>query len=287
MPLYVPSELPRGIVPDIIVFDEPDFPDTGLASSLGALRAHLELPSFETSVSYLYGYAPLPGFAFSDVVTGANPEVHVRRTAYNQHVVGFDFSTAIGDIFALRGEAAYRRPLDWQQKPYAPHPDLQYVLGVDKTFDTVSVIAQYMGRYVFYWKLEEGPPIPLTENALVIIGAEPPPIPDFIKEPLLASLDLELRKRNQILFSQRAQVQHLATLRIEWLTLHDTMSLSALGMLNFTTKESLLFPKLSYKMSDAMSTAIGAELYSGPKDTLFGAIEAELSAGYAELRYAF
>jgi len=285
MPLYVPSELPRGVVPDIITFAEPDFPDTGLASSLGALRAHLELPSFETSVSYLYGYAPLPGFAFSGVVTGPNPEVQVTRTAYNQHVIGFDFSTAIGDVFALRGEAAYRRPLDWEQKPYAPHPDLQYVLGVDKTFDTVSVIAQYMGRYVFDWKLESGPPDPLDENALVVVG--PQPLPDFIMEPLRIALDQELAKRNQILFSQRAQVQHLATLRVEWMTLHDTMSLSALGMMNFTTKESLLFPKLSYKMSDAMSTAIGAELYSGPPDTLFGAIEAELSAGYAELRYSF
>ncbi|HEX6765171.1 MAG TPA: DUF1302 family protein [Polyangiaceae bacterium] len=285
MPLYVPTELPRGVVPDIVTFAQPDFPDTGLERSLGALRAHLELPSFETSVSYLYGYAPLPGFALSNVVTGPNPEVQVSRTAYNQHVVGFDFSTAIGDVFALRGEAAYRRPLHWEDKPYAPHPDLQYVIGADKTFDTVSVIAQYMGRYVFDWKLEPGSPRPLNENVLILAG--PPPVPPLILDPILAGLDLELRKRNQILFSQRAKVQHLATLRIEWLTMHDTLSLSALGMMNFTSKESLLFPKLSYKMSDSLSTAIGAELYSGPEDTLFGLIEAELSAGYAELRYSF
>ena len=148
----------------------------------------------------------------------------------------------------------------------------------------MSVIAQYMGRYVFDWQLEPGSSRPLNEDLLVALDETLSPL---VLEPLLLGLNQEIAERNQIIFSQRAQVQHLATLRIEWLTLHDTMSLSALGMMNFTTKESLLFPKLSYKMSDALSTAIGAELYSGPEDTLFGLIEAELSAGYAELRYSF
>jgi hypothetical protein len=55
----------------------------------------------------------------------------ISRTAYKQQVVGFDFSTAIGDIVALRGEAAYRKPYDYEKAPYAPapYPDLQYVLG--------------------------------------------------------------------------------------------------------------------------------------------------------------
>ena len=36
----------------------------------------------------------------------------VSRTAYDQQVIGFDFSTALGDVLTLRGEAAYRRPYD-------------------------------------------------------------------------------------------------------------------------------------------------------------------------------
>jgi hypothetical protein len=97
----------------------------------------------------------------------------------------------------------------------------------------------------------------------------------------------ELVVRNQILFGQRADVQHMATVRIEWLLAHDTLSISTLGMMNFTTKEWILFPKVAYKVSDALSATIGAEGYSGPEETLFGLIEAELSAGYAELRYSF
>ena len=90
-----------------------------------------------------------------------------------------------------------------------------------------------------------------------------------------------------MLFSQLEQVQHLVTARVEWTTLHDTLSLSALGFVNFSTQEWLAFPKLAYKVTDSFTTSIGAEIYGGPKRTLFGQIDAELSAGYAEMRYSF
>ncbi len=74
---------------------------------------------------------------------------------------------------------------------------------------------------------------------------------------------------------------------LEWLTLHQTLSLSALGLVNFSTKEWLLFPKLGYQLSDTLSTTVGAEIYAGPHDTLFGVIDSNLSAGYAELKMSF
>jgi hypothetical protein len=58
-------------------------------------------------------------------------------------------------------------------------------------------------------------------------------------------------------------------------------------MKNFTPPELLFFPKLASKMSDTLSTSLGAEIYAGPEDTLFGLIDAPLSAGYAELRASF
>jgi hypothetical protein len=285
-PLYVPSELPRSVVPPIVRFEDPKFPDSALENGLGAGRLHLETAAFEASASYLYGYAPLPGFRLSSFTGGETTAyVGASRTAYQHHVVGFDFSTAFGDAFALRGEAAYRRPIDWEDNYWSPRPDVQYVLGVDRTFGSVSVIAQYMGRYVFDWELERGPDTPYTIDRLIIL--EDPPRPPELAEEAEIALTETYAKTNQILFSQRARVQHMATLRVEWLTAHDTLSLSALGMMNFTTEEWLLFPKLLYKMSDALSATIGGEIYSGPKDTLFSLIEAELSAGYAELRYSF
>lgn len=285
MPLYVAAEYPPIDPGPSIELSAPDYPDPELVKGLGALRVHLEQPDFEMSVSYLYGHAPLPGLALRDYTVGVEPaEVRVRRTAYDHHVAGFDFSTAIGELLAIRGEAALRYPLDYDERVYAPRPDLQYVLGVERAFGAVSVIAQYIGRYVFDWQREAGPERPLDPETL---EGFMPPLPRLVRESVEASIEEQLAQRNQILFMQTARVQHRASVRVEWLGLHDTLSLSALAMLNFTTEEFLIYPKASYRISDRMSASIGAEIYLGPDDTLFGLIDEELSAIYAELRASF
>jgi hypothetical protein len=284
MPIYQATELPTGVVPEVVVFNEPNFPPAQFDKGLGAARLHLELSAFEASVSYLHGYSPLAGFVLSSFTTGVDGEVRVIRTAHNHSVYGFDFSTAFGELLALRGEAAYRRPVDYENRAYAPNPDIQYVLGVDRAFGSVSVIAQYAGRYVFDHEVAPAPTDPITPTGLARF---PNPPGDSLEPIIRTAIEREIARRNQILFQQRAEIQHLATVRVEWLTMHDDLSLSALGMMNFTTKEVLFFPKLAYKMSDTLSTSVGAEIYAGPEDTLFGLIDAPLSAGYAELRASF
>ena len=105
----------------------------------------------------------------------------------------------------------------------------------------------------------------------------------FVREVI----DAELRDTNNMIFSQLEELQHLATVRLEWLTLHDTLSLSALGMMNFSTEEWLLAPKVAYRMTDNLLATVGAEVLGGPTGTLFGTIDAQLSAGYAELRVSY
>ena len=78
-----------------------------------------------------------------------------------------------------------------------------------------------------------------------------------------------------------------STLRVEWLGLHETLSVSSLCMLNFTTREWLVTPRIGYRLSDALIAYLGAQIFKGPTDTLFGIIDEELSAGYAELRFTF
>jgi len=96
-----------------------------------------------------------------------------------------------------------------------------------------------------------------------------------------------LAKFSQVLFSQTERVQHLATARVEWIALHDTLSLSVAGIANFTTREWLAAPKIAYHLSDTMTAYVGAEVLTGPRDTLFGLVDRTLSAGYAELRSTF
>jgi hypothetical protein len=284
MPIYRASELPAVGVRPMVSFGAPTFPSPTLGNGLVAGRLHLELPAFETSVSYL----TLSGLVFDPT----NPSISVSRTAYDHQVVGFDFSTAMGSVLTLRGEAAYRRPFDYQNRRYAPRPDLQYALGVDHNFGSVSVIAQYLGRYVFDWRKEAGPTMDVSDAELrniLTMNTDPAVNPDidFWRETATSGVNDELAKTSQILFSQTAQVQHLATVRVEWLLAHETLSLSTLALVNFTTREWLLAPRIGYRLSDAVTAYLGAQVFAGPPDTLFGFIEQELSAGYAEMRFAF
>lgn len=284
MPVYRATQLPTVALPQFVAYGLPGNPASDLANGLGAGRLHLELPSVEMSVSYLRGYAPLPGLMMTSLkLTGTAdppPAIVVSRTPYQHQVVGFDFSTAIGDVMTIRGEAAYRGPIDRRNRGFIARPDAQYVLGADHAFGAVSVVVQYMGRYVFDWQKENGPAMALDPATLPTLG---PSYTDVVTD----TVNSILAKTNQILFSQTARVQHLGTVRAEWTGAHDTLNVSLLAVGNATTREWLLLPRIGYRIDDALTVTVGAQIFHGPQDTLFGLVDAQLSAGYAELRCLF
>ncbi|MBN1608210.1 MAG: hypothetical protein JW940_16380 [Polyangiaceae bacterium] len=284
MPLYRPVELPPLEYPSFITLANPRYPAPELQNGEFAGKVDLQLSSFEMSASFTRGYAPMPGLVRSGYGPTNRPtEVFISRRAYKHHVVGFDFSTSVAEPLMLRGEAAYRHPAQRGGRRYIPRPDLQYVLGADRGFGPVHVILQYMGRYVFDWKREPGMPDTGMINTLYDADV----FTAYLQEQVTPILEDELAQRNQILFSQTEGVQHLVSGRIEWLTLHETLSLQATGLYNFTTKEWLAYPKLAYHINDQVSTTVGGEIYAGPDDTLFGQIDESLTAGYAELKCSF
>jgi hypothetical protein len=284
VPFYVPSELPQVFLPLFVSFGDPTYPEPMLRNGLAAGKIHVELPSFEASVSYLQGPAPLPGLTLGSLTFDpVNPSVKVSRTAYRHQVVGLDFSTAIGDLVAIRGEAAYRRPFNYEKRIYNPRPDLQYALGLDRTFGPVNVIVQYLGRYAFDWEKQNGPATELDPDVLKM----DPTLGENYRESYTNNINSQLARMNQILFTQTEHVQHLATARVEMLALQEKLSLSAIGMVNVSTKEWLAAPKLGYRLSDTMTAYVGAEILTGPHGTLFGLVDQTLSAGYAELRSTF
>jgi hypothetical protein len=68
MPNYLPTELPPVGLPPLVAFGAPRFPSPEIRNGLIAGRAHLELAAFDMSVSYLNGYAQLPGLTLSNLV---------------------------------------------------------------------------------------------------------------------------------------------------------------------------------------------------------------------------
>jgi len=283
MPLYIPTKFPPLPLDPGVVLLDPVIPNPTLDNGLGAGRIHLELSSFEMSASYLYGNALLPGLERYSYEVGNDATVVVQRRVYTHQVIGADFSTALGDDLGIRGEAAYRIPVN-EDAIYTPNREVNYVLGLDRTFGSLSVIAQYIGKYVFDWE-REGTDDPASIDDLREV--QPEDLTPARIDEIESGIDEEMRRRNQILFQQTEELQHTASVRLEYLAFHDTLSLSVLGAYNFSTAEWLAFPKISYKFSDELSGSIGGELYNGPEDTLLDYLDQDLTAGYVELKYAF
>lgn len=284
MPIYEPTILPPLQLEPYVRFVDPYYPGRSLQTGLLAAKVNLELSAFEASVSYLQGYAPLPGIeAVGYRIDGAVPnEVSVRRRAYKHHVFGADFAATPGGLFGIRGEAAFRLPFYYEQQPWSARPDLQWVVGLDKEFGPVMIIAQYLGKYTVDWQ-------PRAEfDSMGSTFADLGPMQGFFAEQAITAT---LQNVNRMLFNQLYRFQTLFSGRVEWKTLHDSLSLAVLGLYNINTTEWLVAPKIGYNITGGLTAYVGAEIFRGPDDedntTLFGLIQNTLSSGYAELRFSF
>ena len=308
MPFYNASLMPQVVISEALRFTQPDYPDFDVANGLFAGKIDLVLPAIEMSVSYLNGYSLTPGIAYAsnnfsigfyDPDYDLTPDpytVTLARTAYRHQVVGFDFSTTLGSFMGLRGEVAFRYPEkqneDAEDRLHIPNPDLYYVLGADKEFGNLMVVAQYIGRYVLDYDNRPNVFDADTEADLDEIGAsieldnleEAGNPADRLVE---YSANKELVPINQMIHGQTQEIQHGVSLRLSYTTLHDTLTFIVFGMANLSTEEIVVYPKVQYTLTDAMTLSVGAELYFGPEDTLFGLIDETLSAGYAEMKVSF
>jgi hypothetical protein len=268
VPSYSSSYIPTDLIsfPTGIVLGEPDYPDMRLENSAFAFRLNLELSSIDGSLSYFNGHNPMPGISadFPEVPT---TEVFptIFQKSYRMHIIGGDFSTVVAGSLGLRGEVALRIPHeDYKKYIHIPNPDLQYVVGIDKEIlENFSLILQYIGRFVFdYSELEQ--PKTSFERIRYVIAL-----------------------KNRLISFQQYRLSHSFSCRAAWELLNEIMTLEAFGMVNFTSREVLFRPKMSYDIADALTFTLGAELYSGPDDTLFELIDSTLNSVFVELKASF
>ena len=263
VPVYSSSYIPTDIIAASsgINLVEPDYPDMRLKNSTIALRLNLELPSVDGSVSYFNGHNPMPGITadFSEIIL-ANKDLNVFPKSYRMHVFGADFSTVISGSLGLRGELAYRRPhQDYEKNVHIPNPDLQYIIGIDFS----GVVLQYIGRYVINFEELE---VPMNPS-------------EFSR--------FKIALKNRVISFQQHELSHSLSGRAAWKWMNALMSVEVFGLVNFTSEEILFRPKLTYDIADALIVALGAELYTGPDDTLFGLVDSTLSAVFVELKASF
>lgn len=261
IPQYASSVIPTNVLTfeQGIQLNEIQLPNAKLKNSSYAVRLSLEKAAFDGSLSFYQGWIPLPGIQLVDfVINASGPVINLAPVPYKMQVIGGDFSTTLGK-FGLRAEVAYRNPVkDWEDEVSIPNSDIYGVIGGDRSWGDFTFLIQYVGRYVMDFE-----------------KADP-------SDPLIDLID-----KNRMLSSQQDEITHSISFRPALSLMHETLNLEVLGLVNFTTEEMLLRPKMSYDVSDDLSLILGAEIYNGPDETLFGFVQDVLSGIFIEIRTSF
>lgn len=282
IPAWKEALLPEFPFPEAVTLSGWDRPDANLRNGIWAGRVHLELPSFEGSLSALTGVAPFPGLHLNSLsIVDFTPAVDVSFHPYRHLVLGGDFSTKVSDWFGMRGEAAYKRPLEDGAPDYEPMAELHWVLGIDREFGDVMVIIQYVGKWVEDWSL-------LPETGLSLSGGTPD-VAELMASGLTPeeAAGVELRRKNRMIHGQNEEFQHGAMSRVQWKLLHETLRLELVGLWYVTTGDWMVRPSLSFDLADALVLSLGGEVFGGPDTTLYGNVDELMSAGFAELKFSF
>jgi hypothetical protein len=282
VPFYAPSHLPNFKLGEILAFDDAEHPSNNLENGTIAGRINLEGTVLDGSLSYLYGYAPLPGLTFKDIeLAGATPTISVAFKPYRQHVVGMDFSTTVSDWFGLRGEAAYKHPVEDGDADYEPLPEIHYVVGIDRQIGDFMGVVQYIGRYTFDWTALPDYGIDLASGS-----------PDMaamaqVEGGPMAVIATQLTEKNRMVRGQLNEWSHMAMTRLAWAFLYETLDVEVMGMFDFMTEEYFARAMVAYDIADALTLTLGGEMWGGPNGTLSGTIDELMSAGFLELKASF
>ena len=284
--VYLATELPNVGLPPVRDFGPPMFPSLDLSNGLVAGRIHLELPAFEMSISYLRGYRA-PTRPDADRVAFSMTDPVAARVADGVQPAGarlrlLDGARRRADP-ARRGrlppavrlaEPALRRAPRRAVRPgRRPH------LRIGERHRSVPgplrvQLAERAGDESGPGRAGGHPGGPGQRGGLHGSRSPPKSTPSSRRSTRSCS-----RRRRACSTSPRCASNG-------WRCTRRCRSRRC-ACYNFTTKEWLVTPRIGWKLTDAMTALVGAQVFAGPNDTLFGLIDQNLSAGYVELRFSF
>lgn len=225
-------------------------PDNAL--SQWAAKVEYATGAYDCSVSYFDGFDRNPDFALG----GSGVTMRYSRLK----VYGADGAFTSGR-YGFRAEAAYLASEDADgQDLFTKNPAFFAVAGGDRTFgDNFNINLQYLFRQVVNYRapgsITPAAAIPLAEAAAFAAN-------------------------------QYDETQHGVTFRISDKWLNDTLEAELAGLIWLQHGDSLIRPKISYALNDAVSLSAGVESYQGPRNSFFGRLT-EFTAFFAESRWHF
>jgi len=202
---------------------------------------------------------------------------------YNVNCAGVDFEAVISSV-VVRGALSYSKPVTEKNgNEEVPFPQVEWVAGIDWTPGSFRFVGEYSGKKVLgYYE-------PTVES---LIGQEI----DFMQlaqQLALSGLDpnefarMQTEGFNRLYNNQLKEYYHSAGLRVEVETLYGKLTPSLSTVYNFTSRDLVLIPKVTFKPADGVTLSGGLEYYSGVDKSMYDLIEEFMSSVFFSLRIDF
>ena len=256
-------------------FTKGVLPDRKVENASFAGRLNFDYPAVGGSLSYFRGYDPYHGFDVKNVDWSTGVPIISNTAAYfRKSVVGGDFAIPIGN-FILRGEAAYTFTDNPDNEMFIPKSDMAYVVGIETTLGGFSLIAQYIDKITPDFKAYTAPVLSDPLNPLAQI--------QYANE----MIDYSNRSFNRKIFYQQEKFNHAVSLFVSKSFGYDLWNVELASYYNITSDELMLRPKISWKITDALTGSLGGNFMSGPAETLFGYSSGIMNGAFVELKVSF
>jgi hypothetical protein len=277
IPVYKPSVYRYELfdMGDNAQFSDVLVPEKTYENGSLAGRLNMEFSGVGTSLYGFYGYDPFYGFSLDTVdwSTGT-PMINYQPRSYRKTTVGADFDLIVKSAI-LRGEFAYTFTEDYEENMYVPNPDLSYVLSLEYNIGTISAIAQYIGKYTFFFEELQEPVLLDPTNPLAQMA--------YANEMITYSSNFF----NRHIFYQQEEMNHAISLILNGRFFYDILSIELAGYYNLTSEEYMVRPKLSYDISDRLKVAVGGYFMDGPEETPFNYSASVMNGVFMELKAGF
>lgn len=238
------------------------------------IKADLHLKGIDFGFSWFDGYDPMPGVRISGVsldTSGYIPSIsaEMTMTAYKIRNAGLDFEATLGS-FGIRGEAAWSIPyLSYKKYEYVPMEEIKWAAGIDWMKGNWRITCEYSGKAI-----PDFEPSPIEPNLL----SEPDPqamammmsVPGFSLENYMIQ---QVGAFNRLYNYQIERSYHSAGIRVETDLFYEKLTPSFTALYNFTSRDLMLMPELTYKPADGITIIAGGEYLSGIKGSVYDIVD--------------
>jgi hypothetical protein len=258
-----------------VSFVDAVLPDKTFKNGSLATKFNFELSGVGFSASWFHGYDPFYGFDLKSVsFSTGSPVITYVPSFYQKNTIGLDFSLPFG-TWILRGEGALNLTKNDDHKMYIQNKDIGYVAAIEHDFGGFHTIIQFIGKSILnYTKLTE--PV-LTDPTNMMAQLQ------YTNE----MVQYESASFNRKIFHQQEKLNNAVSLTISKDFSYETVNAELTGYYDFTSKEYIIRPKLSWKIGGSLTASAGYSYMKGPNKSLFSYASPIMNGVFIEFKASF